>query len=270
MNYLKHINYKYRLIPRHKNGNKIVKAQGGSNSNTWSEVGNAASYMIPIYGTYRSIKDAWDNPTLSNIGMAGLSLAGDIGTVVGAGALLKGAVGASKAAKAVNTAAKGYESATAATRAAQAVSRASTKAAQKASGKVISLTLQGAPTNIIMNAQKAANAARTTAKTDRAAYRAASIAENGWDPINKTINIGTNGTNTGVFQRTVTGGKYVGQMQPWSVYQGARGVYDGAQNMAKVANNTYQSAKIGAAASVAGNVGAHAGAIGINSSNFKK
>ena len=67
---------------------------------------DAASYMIPIYGTYRSIKDAIDDPTLGNIGMAGLSAASDIGTLFGVGAIGRGALGALKAGKAASKAVK--------------------------------------------------------------------------------------------------------------------------------------------------------------------
>lgn len=67
-----------------------------------NEIGEAVSYMIPIYGTYKSIQDAIDNPTWSNIGMAGLSAIGDIGMVVGAGGLAKGAVTAIKGANTLN------------------------------------------------------------------------------------------------------------------------------------------------------------------------
>lgn len=71
-----------------------------------NEIGGAASYMIPIYGTYKSVQDAVNNPTWSNIGMAGLSAIGDIGMIVGAGGLAKGAVSAAKAVKAASTLSK--------------------------------------------------------------------------------------------------------------------------------------------------------------------
>ena len=56
--------------------------------------------MVPVYGTYLSVKDAIDDPSWQNWGLAGLSLLGDIATVAGgSGLLVKGASAASKSAK---------------------------------------------------------------------------------------------------------------------------------------------------------------------------
>lgn len=69
-------------------------------------VAEAALYLVPVYGTYKSIKDAVNNPTWQNIGMAGLSAASDVGTLFGVGALGKGAVAAAKGLNAANKAMK--------------------------------------------------------------------------------------------------------------------------------------------------------------------
>jgi len=60
--------------------------------------------MIPIYGTLKSYKDLYDEPSWSNLGSAALSTVGDAGLIVGAGGLLKGAVAANAANKAVKAA----------------------------------------------------------------------------------------------------------------------------------------------------------------------
>lgn len=58
---------------------------------------NEAAYILPIYGSYLSIKDAINEPSLSNIFDAGLSVAGDVGLILGAGALPKAALALRKA-----------------------------------------------------------------------------------------------------------------------------------------------------------------------------
>lgn len=54
-------------------------------------------YLIPVYGTYLSGKDFVEDPTWKNGLMFGLSALGDVATVVGAGALVKGLGTAAKA-----------------------------------------------------------------------------------------------------------------------------------------------------------------------------
>lgn len=63
-------------------------------------------YFVPGVGTYLSIEDAIKNPTWGNIGSAALSGLGDVLSVVGVGAGIKGAVAANKAAQIIN---KGYK-----------------------------------------------------------------------------------------------------------------------------------------------------------------
>lgn len=53
--------------------------------------------MLPIYGSYLSVKDAINEPSASNLFDAGLSVAGDIGLIFGAGAFLKSAAALRKA-----------------------------------------------------------------------------------------------------------------------------------------------------------------------------
>lgn len=71
-----------------------------------SGVIDTAEYMIPIYGTYKSIRDAVNKPTLGNIGMAGLSALSDAGMIFGVGAAGRGALGALKAGRAAAKAVK--------------------------------------------------------------------------------------------------------------------------------------------------------------------
>lgn len=59
-------------------------------------------YFVPGVGTYLSVEDAIKNPTLGNIGSAALSGLGDVLSVVGVGAGIKGAVAANKAAQIIN------------------------------------------------------------------------------------------------------------------------------------------------------------------------
>lgn len=59
-------------------------------------------YFVPGVGTYLSVEDAVKNPTWGNIGSAALSGLGDVLSVVGVGAGIKGAVAANKAAQIIN------------------------------------------------------------------------------------------------------------------------------------------------------------------------
>ena len=247
--------------------NRIIKSQNGSNSNTWQEGAKAVSYMIPVYGTYLSIKDAIDDPSLANIGMAGLSLAGDVGTLFGAGALLKGAVGASKAAKALNAATKVYNTAHAAESIAIAGAREAAREYSKAANKVKSLTLLNAPISKITEAQKTANVAKANALSKYKVYREASIAARGIDPtyIKATVNAGN-----GTMQKIVTKDKLVGKPSYRSVYSGALGDWNSAINEAAIADQVLDVAKTNAKLSIVGNVGAHAAGAGIGSSKFSQ
>lgn len=63
---------------------------------------DTAEYLIPVVGTYKSIKDAVNDPSLANIGMAGLSAISDVGMLLGVGTVGRGALGALKGAKAAS------------------------------------------------------------------------------------------------------------------------------------------------------------------------
>ena len=76
---------------------KLVK------KNQAGDVLNAATYAIPIYGTYKTIKDAYKEPTPFNLGTAALSTIGDALSVFGLGHGINAAVASSKA---INTANK--------------------------------------------------------------------------------------------------------------------------------------------------------------------
>jgi hypothetical protein len=81
--------------------------------------------MIPVYGSYLSIKDAVEDPSWSNIANAGVSTVGDLLTIFGIGAGIKTLATASKGAKAVSAATKAV---TAADKAATEASKTLTKA----------------------------------------------------------------------------------------------------------------------------------------------
>lgn len=83
---------------------KIRKFQNAGKID-WNQVGEYAKIgasFLPIVGSAMDVKEAWDNPTWGNIGMAALSL----GTDVLGLSLLRGGI---KATKAVKTAVKAYE-----------------------------------------------------------------------------------------------------------------------------------------------------------------
>lgn len=68
----------------------------------WFEEGSAsraAGYFVPGLGSVLSIQDAVNDPSLSNVGMAGLSVLGDLGSVIGVGNIIRTGVAANKAAK---------------------------------------------------------------------------------------------------------------------------------------------------------------------------
>ena len=158
---------------------KLIKKhnQGGV-----SEIADAASYMIPIYGTYRQIKDTYNDPSWSNVGLSALSLAGDVGTILGVGALAKGAVGAARAGKLAKAAQTAYGAAH--LKSANALSQATKAAKQynRAKGAVNSLSLQGAPISTIIDyqrkANKAYNVAKSTGKVLQSAQKEFKIADN--------------------------------------------------------------------------------------------
>lgn len=129
----------------------IIKSQKGSSTSSWADL---ATSMIPIYGTYKEGKRFLENPSWGNAGSFGLSLAGDIGTVFGAGLIAKGLSAANKARKF--------------SKAAQAVSTASNellpqlhrtnKLIKRGNDAVTSLTLQDAPTTAIISRVRNTNA----------------------------------------------------------------------------------------------------------------
>lgn len=142
--------YKYRQ--------RIIKSQEGSSTSEWMDL---ATSMIPIYGTYKEGKRFLENPSWSNAGSFGLSLAGDIGTVFGAGLIAKGLSAANKARKFG--------------KAAQAVSTASNellpqiyktnRLIKRGNDAVTSLTLQDAPTKAIISRVRNTNALKDQGRT---------------------------------------------------------------------------------------------------------
>lgn len=224
---------------------KIVKhpkfLRGGRSEKNW--VVDALEYMIPIYGTYKSWKDVQHDPSVNNIGLATLSTIGDIATpLYGSGEYLNAITGVSKASKSLAASTKAMKAAEATTEAAKAAARASAKAANRATQRVASLSLQnGIPTNIIIDAQRTANAARMNAKAHQNAYRAASIAETGWDPLSftKTIGGGAPGATRASFvlDVPVSGGRYV------RTGQSAVKSLQNASRASEAANEALKSAK---------------------------
>lgn len=140
---------------------------------TVNPVLDAASYMIPIYGTYRSIKDAIAEPTWQNIGLAGASALGDALTVFGVGAGIKSGVAGARAAKAARTLAKAADAAHATASNIARISDGATKAATKTKQAVNAATLLPEATQSqIIALQKRASAASDLAWHADAARRA--------------------------------------------------------------------------------------------------
>lgn len=80
--------------------------EGGAAGAATQAVVNTLPYMIPVYGSYLSIKDAVEDPSWANIANAGISTVGDLLTIFGIGAGIKALATASKGAKAVSASRK--------------------------------------------------------------------------------------------------------------------------------------------------------------------
>lgn len=76
---------------------------------------DAGQYALPVWGTVKSVQDAINEPSLQNIGMAVLSGATDLASLIGIGLLGRAAFGAGKAGKVAKGALKTYEAAQKAT-----------------------------------------------------------------------------------------------------------------------------------------------------------
>lgn len=81
------------MQPNRIKDKRIIKAQEGN------IIWDSGKYLIPIVGTYYSIKDAVNDPSWKNVGLAGLSVLGDAASIFGVGELAKAGVGAIKAGK---------------------------------------------------------------------------------------------------------------------------------------------------------------------------
>ena len=79
--------------------------------NTGEILLDAGQYALPIWGTVKSIQDAVNEPTWQNIGMAALSGATDLASLLGVGLLGRAALGAGKAGKVAKGTLKTYETA---------------------------------------------------------------------------------------------------------------------------------------------------------------
>lgn len=73
--------------------------QNESTTQNGSVIWNSGKYMIPVVGTYHSVKDAINEPSWKNIGLTGLSVLGDVASIFGVGEFAKAGVGAIKAGK---------------------------------------------------------------------------------------------------------------------------------------------------------------------------
>ena len=131
---------------------------------------NFYEYLIPGYGSYLSIRDAINNPTAGNIGMAALSTLGDVGSLVGIGLLGKAAVGSIRAGRAATSALNGLNKSRQATWAARQAAQQTAKQANRQVGRVYSIGQMGGNTQQILQAQKAANAARDLSRAKQAEY----------------------------------------------------------------------------------------------------
>lgn len=131
---------------------------------------NFYEYLIPGYGSYLSIRDAINNPTAGNIGMAALSTLGDVGSLVGIGLLGKAAAGSIRAGRAATSALNGLNKSRQATWAARQAAQQAAKQANRQVGRVYSIGQMGGNTQQILQAQKAANAARDLSRAKQAEY----------------------------------------------------------------------------------------------------
>lgn len=83
------------IVPKHQEGNTV------------RQILDAGEYMLPVYGTYKSWRDVSNDPTWTNLGLAGLSTLGDAALIFGgAGMGLKSISTGAKAARAAEKASK--------------------------------------------------------------------------------------------------------------------------------------------------------------------
>lgn len=163
---------------------RIIKAQWGSPSPVLTALGQrqaegdtsdsrTAGYLAPVVGTAMSIQDAYNNPTGFNIGMAGLSLIGDIGLGLGIGQGLNNYVALQRADQAAEAARAAYEAGHAKAVAATQNAANATAKARKAKSTVDAASMSNANTQQVINLQKKANASRAQARQAVAAQMAA-------------------------------------------------------------------------------------------------
>ena len=163
---------------------RIIKAQWGGPSPILTALGQrqaggdtsdsrTAGYLAPVLGTAMSMQDAYNNPTGLNIGMAGLSLLGDIGLGLGIGQGLNNYVALQKADQAAEAARAAYEVGHA--KAVAATQKAATSAAKakKAKSTVDAASMSNANTQQVVNLQKKANALKDQAHWDAVMQNAA-------------------------------------------------------------------------------------------------
>ena len=163
----------YLSTENKKHGGKMNYLDFFKPGGTVNPVLDAASYMIPIYGTYRSIKDAIAEPTWQNIGLAGASALGDALTVFGVGAGIKGGVAAARAGKVASSLSKAANTAHATASNIARISEGATKAATKTKQAVNAATLLPEATQSqIIALQRRASAASKLAQQASAASKA--------------------------------------------------------------------------------------------------
>ena len=101
---------------------KTNKTENNS-STTGGRVWDAGKYMVPFVGTAYSLRDAYYNPTPTNLIDAGLGVLTDAASLTGAGMITKSILGVRRAKRAMNTAQAAYDASRAAAKTAHVEKR---------------------------------------------------------------------------------------------------------------------------------------------------
>lgn len=156
----------------------ILKAQSGST------IWNSGKYLIPVVGTYYSIKDAIKDPSWKNIGLAGLSAIGDVASIFGVGELAKAGVGAIKAGKTLKAMKPAIQAVEETSKIASKASHTYNKARQATNAVSLMNDLES-PVSTVMKMSKKEDAAKSLFQ---AATKNADDAYNHWNNLQMLYN----------------------------------------------------------------------------------
>lgn len=203
--------------------------------NFGNEAWNVGKYFIPVVGTGYAIRDAWRDPSWENIGSAGLSLVGDVGTIFGIGTGIKAVVAANKVNKFRKEALTAYEAAHAIARGNYDKAILATNRAKKARSTSDAVTMLGGGDrgmSRVIQYEKAAQNAEFDAKKAMQAYSDATRALNGSIPVQTRSYLGTG----------------VGGYFTPSAYNGVRYIdkVNSAEGKLNMANDAWEAAKTAA------------------------